>query len=254
MAAASREPLGTGLGSPVHRMTGCALAARPHRVSVFPGRHVGLQLNSGLGELGPETLSDVWWMVRRHAVDGSALESRSRNRSALELRQPSAQIATTGGELLRAGAGGPMHRMLATAVAATRHRKRVLPRGHVGLELGRGSSQLCFEALLHILSPEWVVALKRQRRTASRRRWRGRGETLRSPRRVGLRWIVCGLAWHKRNRRSPRRSCRRPVSGNFTYLRRSTPRIARTACGVGARRAWRRLTPARILPPSRPRV
>jgi hypothetical protein len=38
------------------------------------------------------------------------------------------------------------------------------------------------------------------------------------------------------NRPSPGRSCRRPVTGNFTFLRRSSPRVARTACGVGARR------------------
>jgi hypothetical protein len=60
-----------------------------------------------------------------------------------------------------------------------------------------------------------------------------------------------GRWWRRfahRNRPSPRRSCRQPVSGNVAYLLRSSPRIARTVYGVGAGRARRRLTPSRVLP------
>src|SRR6266498_1554584 len=52
LAAAGGEPLGTGVGLPVHRMVAPTLAARRHRERVLPRGHVGLQLSAGLGELG----------------------------------------------------------------------------------------------------------------------------------------------------------------------------------------------------------
>jgi hypothetical protein len=43
--------------------------------------------------------------------------------------------------------------MVAATVAATRHRKGVLPGGHVGPQLGRGLGKLGLESLLQCVIP-----------------------------------------------------------------------------------------------------
>jgi hypothetical protein len=64
----------------------------------------------------------------------------------LVLGEPSAQLTTASRELLRAGLCGPMHGMVAPAVAASCHREGILPCRHEGLELARRASQFCLQA------------------------------------------------------------------------------------------------------------
>src|SRR5919106_6201923 len=61
----------------------------------------------------------------------------------LMLGEPGAQLTTASHELLGAGLCGPMHRMVASAVAPAGHRERIFPGGHEGLQLGLRTSQLC---------------------------------------------------------------------------------------------------------------
>jgi hypothetical protein len=63
--------------------------------------------------------------------------------------QPSAERTTAGPELLGPGMGVPVHGVVAAAVAASRHCKSVLPRGHMSLELGACLSQLGLKSLSH---------------------------------------------------------------------------------------------------------
>jgi hypothetical protein len=63
------------------------------------------------------------------------------------LRELGAQRTTAGCELLSAGLRSPMDRVFAAAVAASAHRERVLPRRHVGLQLGRRTSKICLKTL-----------------------------------------------------------------------------------------------------------
>ena len=67
----------------------------------------------------------------------------------LMLGEPGAQLTTASRELLRAGLGGPMHRMVAPALAPSGHGERVLPCGHEGLQLGRRASQFRLQPFSH---------------------------------------------------------------------------------------------------------
>jgi hypothetical protein len=64
----------------------------------------------------------------------------------LVLGEPSAQLTTASRELLGAGLCGPMHGMVAPAVAPAGHRERIFPGRHEGLQLGRRTSQFCLQA------------------------------------------------------------------------------------------------------------
>ena len=67
----------------------------------------------------------------------------------LVLVQPSAERATARPEPLGAGKGFPVHGVVAAAVAASRHCKRVLPRRHMSLQLGACLGQLGLKSLSH---------------------------------------------------------------------------------------------------------
>lgn len=70
-------------------------------------------------------------------------------RSELVLGQSGAELAAAGREPLGAGVSGPVDGMVAPTVAAARHRKGVLPRRHVGLQLSGGFRELGVETLSH---------------------------------------------------------------------------------------------------------
>ena len=65
------------------------------------------------------------------------------------LGEPSAQVTTASRELLHAGLCGPMHGMVAPAVAASGHREGIRPCRHEGLQFGRRMSQFFLQAFSH---------------------------------------------------------------------------------------------------------
>lgn len=67
--------------------------------------------------------------------------------------EASAEVAAASGELIGARAGRPVERMLATAVTAARHRQGVLPRAHVGAQLGRCVGELGLEQFASVHLP-----------------------------------------------------------------------------------------------------
>jgi hypothetical protein len=67
----------------------------------------------------------------------------------LVLCQLCAQVAAACDQRLGPSASRFVDRMLATSVGAAGHRKRVLPAGEMGLQLGRGDSELRLQAVGH---------------------------------------------------------------------------------------------------------
>ena len=74
----------------------------------------------------------------------------------LVLCQLRAQVAAACDQRLGPSASRFMDRMFATSVRAAGHRERVLPAGEMGLQLGRGDSELRLQAVGHSLIEPWL--------------------------------------------------------------------------------------------------